>query len=105
MGPPMLNQRVEEMEGRVADLDNTVTMMVSKAVEKAMEVMRHSLTEVLMEGQAQATKKLGGEIEVLAGRLEGSISRSREYQESLINSMRNKQIKFQSERRSTLTEL
>lgn len=39
------------------------------------------------------------------GRLEGRIFRSREFQESLINIMRNEQIKFQTEIRRTLTEL
>lgn len=41
----------------------------------------------------------------MSGRLEGRINRSREYHESLINTMRNEQIKFQSKVRSTLTNL
>ncbi|XP_074346704.1 uncharacterized protein LOC141685510 [Apium graveolens] len=104
MGPPTLNQRLEEIEGKVAGLESSISTMVSNAVEKAIEAMRHSLTKVLIDGQNQATKKLGTELEIAAGRLEGRISRSREYQESLINTMRNEQIKFQAEVRSTLTE-
>lgn len=52
-----------------------------------------------------ATKQLGAEIETLAGRLEGRINRSREYHETLINTMRNEQVKLQSEFKSTVTGL
>lgn len=63
MGPLTMTQRVEELEGKMVDLDKMVTSIVSKVVDKAMDAMRHSLTEVLMEGQNLATKKLGAEIE------------------------------------------
>lgn len=75
--------------------------MVVKAVEAAMDTIRHSLTEVVMEGQGMATKLLGSELEAVASRLEGRITRSREYHEALINMMRNEQLKFQAEMRPT----
>lgn len=53
--------------------------MVLKAMERAMKVMKHSLTEVLMEGQTLATKQLGADFEAMTGRLEGRVNRSREY--------------------------
>lgn len=56
-----------------------------------------------MEGQGMATKKMGAEFEALTGRLEGRVSRSREYHETLINTMRSDHLKFQAEVRSTLT--
>lgn len=59
----------------MSHLDETVAEQVSKAVEKAMEVMRLSLTDVLTEGQTLATKSMGAENETLVGRLEGRINR------------------------------
>lgn len=79
MGPPTVAQRVELIEEKLTDLDEAVKGMVSTAVEKAMEAMRQSLTEALMEGQSLAAKRLGTEIDAVASRLEGRISRSREY--------------------------
>ncbi|XP_063935341.1 transposon Tf2-1 polyprotein isoform X1 [Daucus carota subsp. sativus] len=105
MGPPSVTQRVETLEERLTDLADSVTDLVSKSVEKAMEAMRLSFTDVLIEGQTLATKQLGTEVEALAARLEGRINRSREYHESLIHSLRNEQTKFQSEMRNTLLEI
>lgn len=45
------------------------------------------------------------EFEALTGRLEGRVNRTREYHDTLLNAMRNNQLKFQSEIRSTLTSL
>lgn len=67
--------------------------------------MKHSLGELLLQGQAEATQKQGGELESLVTRLEGRILRAREHQESLIYSMKNEQENFQSEVRSTLQSL
>lgn len=77
--------------------------LVTTTVDKAVIAMRQSLTEIMMEGQTMAAQKMGAEFEVLSGRLEGRVSRSREYHESLINTMRNDQLQFQTEVRSTLT--
>lgn len=103
MGPPTTAQRLDFLEQKVTDLEETMKEMVAKSVETAIEAMRHSLTEVLMEGQNLTTKKLGVEIEAMTERLEGRISRSREYHETLINTMRTEQLKFQAEMRSTVT--
>lgn len=103
MGPPTVAQRVELLEEKLNCLEETIRDEVTKTVEKAMEAMRHTMTEVLMEGQGMATKKMGAEFEALTGRLEGHVNRSREYHKTLINMMRNDQLKFQAEVRSTLT--
>lgn len=105
MGPPTVTQRVELIEEKLQDVDRAVKELVSKAVDKAMEAMRHTLTEVLMEGQTLTTKKMVAEFEALSGRLEGRVNRSREYHETLINTIRSDQLKFQAEMKSTLTGL
>lgn len=49
-----------------------------------MDAMRHSLTEVLMECQTMAAKKMVAEFEALSGRLEGRVNQGIEYHETLI---------------------
>lgn len=105
MGPPTVTQRVEQLEEKITDLESSVSEMVSKAVERAVEAMHHSLSEMLLEGQAKITKQVGADLDSLAGRLEGRVQRTREFHETLINSMKNDQIRFQSEMRSTMTGL
>lgn len=80
-----------------------ITAMVAKAVERAVDTMHHSLSEMILEGQAKVTKQVGADLDALAGRLEGRVQRTREFHESLINSMKNDQVKFQAELRSTIT--
>lgn len=98
MGPLTVAQRVEHLEDVIAE-------MVLKAVERAVDAMHHSLSEMIIEGQTKATKQLGADLDALAGRLEGRVQRTREFHESMINSMKDEQLKFQSEIRSTLTGL
>ena len=102
MGPPTTTQRLDLMEEKVVEVEGRIQELVTKAVESAVEGLRHSLTEILIEGQALATKQLGSELEALSGRLEGRIGRSRDYHESMIQSLRNEQLKFQAEMRSAL---
>lgn len=54
---------------------------MTKGVEPAMEATRHSLTELIMESQSAAAKKMGAEFDAMSGRMEGRINRGREYQE------------------------
>ncbi|KAL8127283.1 hypothetical protein AgCh_014262 [Apium graveolens] len=105
MGPPTVAQRVESIEERLHDMEETMKEMVAKTVDMAMEAIRQSLTEVLKEGQTMATKKMAAEFEALSGWLEGRVNRGREYHETLINTMRNEQVKFQTEVKSTITGL
>lgn len=105
MGPPTVTQRVDQIEEKLTDLEGTISELVSKAVERAVAAMHHSLSEMLLEGQSKVTKQLGTDLEAMAGRVEGRVQRTREFHESLINSMKNEQLKFQAEMRSTLTEM
>lgn len=93
---------MDVMEEKFVNLEEAMKDLVAKMVDKAVEAMRQSLTEVLMEGQTMVTKKFGTEFDSMAARLEGRINRSREYHESLINTMRNEQLQFQSEMGSVL---
>lgn len=109
MGQLTVAQRVEVIEEKLAAVEESIKTMVAEMVDKAMDAMRHSLTEVLMEGQTLTAKKMVAELEskleLLTGRLEGRVNRSCEYHETLINTMRNDQLKFQAEMRSTITGL
>lgn len=57
MGPPTVAQRLEMIEEKLTSLEGETKDMVTKVVDKAVDALRHSLTEVLMEGQAMAAKK------------------------------------------------
>lgn len=105
MGNPTVAQRVDLMEKQLTDLTETVKEMVSQEVGINMEVMRQSLTEVIREGQAMTTQQLGVDLEALSGRWESRINRTREYHDALIHTMRDEQLKFQNEVRSTITNL
>ena len=77
--------------------------VVDKAVEAVVTAMRHSLSELLMEGQAATAHKHSEELEALAMRLEGRFNRSREAHDHMINQIRDEHLKFQSEIRSTVS--
>ena len=94
MGPPTVAQRLESVEEKLAEMEVVMKDFVTKAVDRAMEAMRQSLSEVLVEGQTMAAKQLGADFEALTGRLEGRVNRSREYHETLIHTMRTDQLKF-----------
>lgn len=102
MRPPTVTQRVELIEEKLTNLEGKISELVSKAVERAVEAMHHSLSEMLLEGQTKVSKQLRADLDALAGRLEGRVQRTREFHESLINSMKNDQMKFQSEIRSAV---
>lgn len=78
MVAPTVSQRVEDLEDSVVSMEVRVSDMVSQTVEKAVSAMKHSLVEMLLQGQAEVLKKHSGEMEVMAIRLEGRINRSRE---------------------------
>lgn len=53
-----MTQRVELIEEKITDLEGKILEMVSKAVERAVDAIHHSLSEMLLEGQTKATKGL-----------------------------------------------
>lgn len=61
MGPPTTVQRLKLVEAKLVDLEESV----KGTVEKGIEAMRHSLTEVLMEGQGKAGRTCQPEYRVL----------------------------------------
>lgn len=67
MGPPTVAQKLELIEEKLTGMEEATKDLVSKAVERAMEAMKHSLTEVLLEGQTLAAKQLGADFEALTG--------------------------------------
>lgn len=70
---PTVSQRVEELEDAVGNMEVKITEMVSKAVEKAMVVMKQLMAELLLQNQAENARKYGGELEAVVSRLEGRI--------------------------------
>lgn len=105
MGTPTVTQRIDQLEEKAIDIEATMAEMVTKAVETAVNSMKQSLAELLVEGQATAPRKQEEEWEALAARLGGRVNRFREQQAQMVNTIRTDQLKWCSEMRSTMTEL
>ena len=56
MGPPTVNQRIEQLEDKATAIEESMSEMVTKAVDSALLAMKQALTELLMEGQAVTGK-------------------------------------------------
>lgn len=103
MGPPTAAQRLDQLEEKASSIEGNMAEMVTKAVEAAITAMKQSLTGLLMEGQATATRQQREELNALSSRLEGRIARSREHQEQMMSLLHAEQLKFQNEMQSTIT--
>lgn len=57
MGPPTVTQRIDQLEEKATDLEETMGEMVAKSMETAFSSMKQTLTEILVEGQAATTRK------------------------------------------------
>lgn len=57
MQPPIASQRIEQLEEKATEMEDHMVEMVSKAVEAVMSAMRHSFTELFLEGQAANSRK------------------------------------------------
>lgn len=56
--------------------------------------MKQSLGEMMMQGQAEVVRKQNGELDSVATRLEGRISRAREQHDKVLFAMKNDQDNF-----------
>ncbi|KAL8145577.1 hypothetical protein AgCh_003652 [Apium graveolens] len=88
MGPPTVTQRLNQLEEKPMDIEATMADMVIKAVEAAVNSMKQSLTDLLVEGQATTARKQEEGLEALVTRLEGRVNRFREHQEQMATSTR-----------------
>ncbi|KAL8105734.1 hypothetical protein AgCh_029503 [Apium graveolens] len=102
MGHSTATQRMNTIDEKFTKMEETMKDLVSKTIDKAVEAMKQSLTEVVIEGQMMVAKKFGAEFETMSGLLERRINRSCEHHESWINTMRNEQLQFQAEVRTAL---
>lgn len=66
MGPPTVAQRIDQLEEKAIGIEESMADMVTKAVEAAVNAMKHSLKDLLLEGQATAARKQGEEFDTLA---------------------------------------
>lgn len=56
MGPPTAAQRLEHLEEKATSIEENMAELVTKAVEAAVTAMKQSLTGLLVDGQAVATR-------------------------------------------------
>ena len=57
MGPPTVTQRIDQLEEKATELEESMAELVAKAVESAMGAVRASLTELLVQGQNATARK------------------------------------------------
>lgn len=93
------------MEDRLANNDESISEKADKVVEKAITAsissFRQKLTDQLLEGQSEVSKKIGEDMEALANRLKRHVGRSRGNQEMDVNQL----VKFQEEIRVAVVNL
>lgn len=95
----------EQLEATHGSIREIITVEVAAAVKGAMAAMQQSLVNRFVASFDEVAKQQDEKLTAAITRLEGRITRSRDTQESLINSMRDDQLRFQSDVRSTFTTL
>lgn len=110
MAPPSTeNDRLssveEQLEASHMTMRETIAVEVGAAVKGAVAVMQQTLVNRFVATFEDIAKQQDDKIAAAITRLEGRINRSRDTHESLISTMRDDQLKFQSDVRSTLTNL
>lgn len=106
MGPSdkdRLAQIEEQLETQQRSLREAVTIEVSAAIKGAVAAMQQSLLTRVTSSFDEITKLQDEKLAAAITRLEGRITRSRDTQESLIAAMRDDQLKFQEDVRSSLS--
>lgn len=83
----------------------TIAIEVGAAVKGAVAAMQQTLINRFVTTIEEIAKQQHDKIASSISRLEGRINRARHTQESLISTMRDDQVKFQSDVRSTLSNL
>lgn len=66
MRPPTVAQRLDQLEEKAREVEEIMAEMVTKAVETAVTAMKQTLAELLVEGQAAASRKQSEEIDELS---------------------------------------
>lgn len=100
-----LSKVEEQLEANQRNMRETIAAEVSAAIKGAVTAMQQALVNRFVASFEEMTKQQEDKMAEAVMRLEGRINRSREHQESLISSMKEDQLHFQAEVRSTLTEI
>lgn len=61
MAPATTTQRLEQLEESITDLENSISERIATAIEQAILVMCQSLSKQLVDGQSEASKRVGEE--------------------------------------------
>lgn len=95
----------EQLEVSHSSIREIVTVEVAAAVKGAMSAMQQSLVNRFVGSFEKIAQQHDEKLQAAVARLEGRITRSRDTQESLISAMRDDQLKFQSDIRSTIANI
>ena len=95
----------EQLEAAQNSIRETIAVEVASAIKGAVVAMQQALVTRFVTSFDEISKQQDDKLAAAISRLEGRITRSRDTQESLISTMREDQLQFQSDVRSTLTTL
>lgn len=101
--------RLEKIEAQLEkthdSIRETITAEVAAAVKGTVAAMQQVLVNRFVSSIDEISKQQDERLTAAIGRLEGRVTRSRDTQEALIKTVRDDQLKFQNDIRSTLTTL
>lgn len=100
-----LSKLEEQLETNHRTMRETITIEVGVAVKGAVTAMQQTLINRFVTTIEEIAKQQDDKIASSISRLEGRINLERDTQESLISTMRDDQVKFQADVRSTLSNL
>lgn len=105
MAPPTSTQRLDNLEGQMGNLQNSIAEQITSSVSLATEAVKLSIAEQITEKMEEAMRKSKEEPEIGSYQLGGQIDRTRESIEGAMTVFRREQEKFQEEMRETLESL
>ncbi|KAL8103703.1 hypothetical protein AgCh_028050 [Apium graveolens] len=109
MAPPTEKERLEKLEAQLeamkGSIRETVTVEVSAAIKGAVAAMQQVLVDRLVASCDEISHQQDAKLDSAITRIEARLTKSRDTQEALITAMRDDQVRFQTDVRSTLTSI
>lgn len=109
MAPPTEAERLAQLEEKLEtthrSMRENIAVEVAAAIKSGVAAMQQTLIDHFSVSLEEVTKQQDDKMIEAMSRLEGRINRSKERQEAIISSMKDDQLQFQVDIRSTLTSL
>lgn len=100
-----LDKLEAQLEASQRSMRESIAVEVGAAVKGAVAVMQQTLINRFSTTFEEISKQQGEKLALATSRLESRLNRSRDIQETLISTMRDEQLKFLADIKSTLSNL